>query len=351
MALKRQVSVVVPTFDRLATLREALASIRDVEGSGVHAEFEIVVGDNGLKEETQRLCLEFGAIYVPAHGRGASYARNAAMGAASGDFITFLDDDDVWLRGHIEPHLAYLDAHPDHDAVFGQAIYTDFELKPTSAPWPEDPGSDDDLTRSMLSGLFPQIGTVVARRSVIDSIGYFDTKLIGGQDLDWLLRLATKNKLGFVPKPCILFRGRAPETYVALNRMRVRFDRQVFLRHGMPNAWRLWKSPLDMIRAYHKTLWHFYRYFANRAIWCAENGSVGDVVRALEVPALYLPLLLATEIFQQSPLRTALLAAGRRWLKGDAGSPVRPPVGEAIDEAAGPGPKAVEGRLTDSEVS
>src|ERR1700756_1070198 len=136
MVLKRQISVVVPTFDRVAMLREALASIRDVEASGVQAEFEIVVGDNGLKEETRRLCLEYGAIYVPAHGKGASSARNAAMGAASGDFITFLDDDDVWLRGHIEPHLAYLDAHPEHDAVFGQAVYTDRELNPVSAPWP-----------------------------------------------------------------------------------------------------------------------------------------------------------------------------------------------------------------------
>ena len=320
MVLKRKISVVVPTFDRPATLREALASIRDVEGSGVQAEFEILVGDNGLKEETRRLCLEYGAVYVPAHGRGASYARNAAMAAASGDFIAFLDDDDVWLRGHIESHLAHLDAHPEHDAVFGQAIYTDPELNPISAPWPTNPGSGDDLLRRMLSGLFPQIGTIVARRSVIDGIGYFDTKLIGGQDLDWQLRLATSNKLGFVPAPCLLFRGRAEGTYDALQRMRVGFDRQVFLRHAMPNALRLWRSPVGMIYAYHKTLLHFYRYFTNKAICCAENGSAGDVVRALKVPALYTPLLLIFEIFTRSPLRTALLAAGHRWIKRGAGS-------------------------------
>jgi glycosyltransferase involved in cell wall biosynthesis len=319
MVLKRKISVVVPTFDRLPMLREALASIRSVEGSGVQAEFEIVVGDNGLKEETRRLCLEYGATYAPAYGRGASYARNAAMAAASGDFIAFLDDDDVWLHGHIEPHLAHLDAHPDHDAVFGQAIYTDPELNPTGAPWPTNPGSGDDLLRRLLSGLFPQIGTVVARRSVIDSVGYFDTQLIGGQDLDWLLRLATKNKLGFVPTPCILFRGRPDGTYDALQRMRVRFDRQVFLRHGMPNALRLWRTPLGMIHAYHKTLLHFYRYFTDKAIWCAENGSAGDVLRALKVPALYTPLLLAHEIFRPSSLRSALFAAGLRWLKGGAG--------------------------------
>ena len=315
MVLKRQISVVVPTCNRVALLREALASIRDCEGSGIQAELEIVVGDNGLQEEVRRLCLEYGAIYIPAHGRGASYARNAAMGAAGGDFIAFLDDDDVWLHGHIEPHLAHLDAHPEHDAVFGQAIYADPKLKPASAPWPEDPGSGDDLLRNMLSGLFPQIGTVVARRSAIDSIGYFDTKLIGGQDLDWLLRLAIKNKLGFVPTPCILFRSRAPGTYDALNRMRIRFDLVLFLRHGMPNARRLWNSPVDVIRAYHKMAFHIYRYFTTKAIWCAENGSAGDVAEALTAPALYVPLLLFTEIFQRSPLRTALLSAGRRWLK------------------------------------
>jgi glycosyltransferase involved in cell wall biosynthesis len=335
MTSKRKISVVVPSFDRLAMLREALASIRDLESSGVQAEFEIVVGDNGLKEETRRLCLEYGAIYVPApgrgatytrnaakgaaSGRGASYARNAAMGAASGEFIAFLDDDDIWLRGHIEPHIAYLDAHPDHDAVFGQVITTDPELNPVSAPWPKDPGTGDDLMRNMLSGVFLQIGTVVARRSVIDSNGYFDTENMGGEDVDWLLRLATKNKLGFVATPCVLFRGRAPTA--AQEHLRIRFARQVFLRHGLPNALRLWKSPLDMMRSYHKQLFHFYQYFVQTAIRCAENGSPADVAETLKVPALYLPLLLASEFFQRRPLRMALLAAGRRWLKGGAGSP------------------------------
>ncbi|SEO42256.1 Glycosyltransferase involved in cell wall bisynthesis [Rhodospirillales bacterium URHD0017] len=319
MTLTRRVSVIVPTFDRLAMLREALACIRDVEGSGIQADFEILVGDNGLKEKTQLLCLEYGAIYVPAHVRGPSSARNAAMGAASGDFLAFLDDDDAWVRGHIEPHLAYLDAHPEHDAVFGQAIYTDPDLNPVSAPWPAAPGSGDDLMRNMLSGVFAQIGTVVARRSVIDSIGYFDTRDMGAEDVDWLLRLATKKKLGFVATPCVLFRGRAPTD--AQERLRIRFARQVFLRHALPNALRLWKSPFDMMRSYHKQLFHFYQHFTQKAIRCAENGSPGDVVEALKVPALYLPLLLASEFVQPRPLRTALLAAGRRWLNGGAGSP------------------------------
>jgi glycosyltransferase involved in cell wall biosynthesis len=314
MALKRRISVVVPTFDRPAMLRQALASIRALERSDCGATFEIVVGDNGLKDGNRLICQDFDAVYVPAPGRGVSYARNAAMAAATGDYITFLDDDDVWLPGHIGPHLAHLDAHPEHGAAFGQAIYTDPDLNPASDPWPADPGSGDDLARNLLSGLFPQIGTVVARRSAADQIGYFDTQLIGGQDLDWLLRLATKNRLGFVKVPCILFRGRASGTYDALQRMRIGFDRQVFLRHGLPIALRLWKSPLDMIRAYHKTLFHYYQYFEAQALRRAKDGTPAEVVRALVTPALYLPLLLFPEIVRNTRLRAALLAATRRWL-------------------------------------
>jgi glycosyltransferase involved in cell wall biosynthesis len=314
MTLKRRISVVVPTFDRPAMLRQALASIRARERSDAGAAFEIVVGDNGLKDETRLICQDFGAVYVPAPGRGVSYARNAAMAAAGGDYIAFLDDDDVWLPGHIGPHLAHLDAHPEHGAAFGQAIGTDPDLNPAGNPWPEDPGSGDDLTRNMLSGLFPQIGTVVARRSAVEQIGYFDTGLIGGQDLDWLLRLATKNRLGFVKAPCILFRGRAPGTSDALQRMRIGFDRQVFLRHGLPIGLRLWKSPLGMVRAYHKTLFHYYRYFEAQAIRRAKDGTLAEVAHALATPALYLPLLLFPEIVRNTRLRAVLLAAARRRL-------------------------------------
>jgi len=304
----RRVSVIVPTYNRLPMLRQALASIRELEAANPDVEFEIVVGDNGLDDENRKACEEFGGVYAPAPGRGAAYARNAAMRAATAELIAFLDDDDAWLPGHVRPHLDFLDTHPEYDAVFGQAIYADPELRPTGEPWPEEhPGRGDDLTRRMLSGLFPQIGTVVARRSVIDQIGYFDTKLIGGQDLDWLLRLAGRHKLGFVPASCILFRGRVGGTSDALQRMRIGFDFRVFMRHGLPNALRLWKTPIGFIRAYHASLIHYYYYFHRKAIWFAEHGSLGETLEALVTPALYLPVLVAADLVRPTPLRKAII--------------------------------------------
>ena len=314
--MRRRISVIVPTYDRPKTLREALESIQAVAAANYDLEFEIVVGDNGLKDETREICGQFNAVYAPAYGKGASYGRNAALKAASGDFIAFLDDDDVWLQGHMRPHLAYLDAHPHHDAVFGQAIYADHNLEPTSDPWPQEhPGEGDELLRRMLSGLFPQIGTFLARRVVIDQIGFFDTHLVGGQDLDWMLRLAGKRRLGFVATPCVLFRGRPPLSSDKLQRMRIGFDRHVFLRHSLPNAHRLWKSPLGFARAYHATLGHFYSYFISKADWLVENGQSAEAVRALVTPMLNLPLLAAVDLVRPSKLRTVigkLLRGGAR---------------------------------------
>ena len=307
MVLTRRISVVVPTYQRPAMLREALASIRALEASHDDLALEIIVGDNGLQDEARRISSEFGAVYTTAAGAGVSCARNAALEAATGDFVAFLDDDDTWLPGHIRPHLAYLDAHPHHDAVFGQAVSTDPELNPLSEPWPrQHPGHGDELTRTLLSGLFPQIGTVVVRKPAVEGVGYFDTRLIGGEDLDWLLRFARRNKLGYVPTPCIHFRGRPVGSSDALQSLRIGFDCRVFLRHALPLAHRLWRSPLGFLISYHGSLIHYHQYFTRKAIWFAEQGSWLGAVRSLKMLWIYLPLLLAADLLRPTPLRRAI---------------------------------------------
>src|SRR5438876_10295673 len=93
------VSVVVPTRDRPRLLREALASIRAVEGGDLR--LEILVADNGTDHETRLVAEEFGARWLRAERPGASATRNVGLREATGEFIAFLDDDDVWLSDHV----------------------------------------------------------------------------------------------------------------------------------------------------------------------------------------------------------------------------------------------------------
>ena len=113
---KRRISVVVPTCNRPAFLREALASIRAHEADSVT--FEILVGDNGDLPETRQVAEAYDAIHIPVSVRGAAAARNAGLSTATGEFVAFLDDDDVWTADHVRAHLAAFDAHPEIEAVF-----------------------------------------------------------------------------------------------------------------------------------------------------------------------------------------------------------------------------------------
>lgn len=312
-AIVRRVSVIVPTCNRSGQLGRALASIRAVEGPDLG--FEIIVGDNGTCPDTPRVAAEYGAIHVRATVTGASGSRNAAMAIATGDYIAFLDDDDAWLPGHVRPHLALLDERPDLDGVIGQVRLSDMSLRPLHGlgDWPDrHPGEGDDLVRRMLSGFFPQIGTTVVRASVRDSSGFFDPKLIGGEDLDWLMRLAGRHALGFVREPCILFAQRKVGDYDALNRLRIRFDRKVFRRHAHRH-WRVWRSPMEYMRAYSGTLMHFFTYFVQVAQMSARSGQRLRALGAIRTAIAIFPLRAAKHLATKTPLREALVTAMFVW--------------------------------------
>jgi len=308
----RRLSVVVPTCNRSDQLATALDSIRALEGPDLS--IEIIVGDNGTCARTPEVAASYGTRYVKVERRGASESRNAAMALATGDYIGFLDDDDAWLPGHVRAHLDLLDARPDLDGVTGLVRYCDLKLSPNG--WPDGPqshpGEGNDLIRKMLSGYFPQIGTVIVRASVRETSGLFDPKLIGGEDLDWLLRLADRHALGFVEVPCILYSLRPVGEYDALQKLRVGYDRKVFRRHAH-RMWRVWRSPGEYMRAYSATLMHFYHYFCDAALLRAKRGerrrALGAIWNALGV----FPMRGIKHLFTDSPLRRAFLAAVFSW--------------------------------------
>jgi glycosyltransferase involved in cell wall biosynthesis len=266
------VSVIVPTRDRPALLREALASIRAIETETLT--FEILVGDNGADPESKVVAEEFGAFYMTVQKAGAGAARNAGLKMAKGEYIAFLDDDDVWLPANIVRHLEILRAQPRVDVVFGQVVTTDLALKPQGEPWPAAGAHGDALVRDMLSGYYPQLGATVVRAKVAREIGLFDERLLGDQDWDWQLRLARRRRTAFTPTPGVLFRQRAPGSFDKLRAMRVKFARRVFLRHALPE-WKVFGGPVKLVQSYVLTLRQHFDYFVDAAASRANAGEPG----------------------------------------------------------------------------
>jgi len=301
----RRISVVVPTRDRPDYLRQALASIRSLEAPDLT--FEILVGDNGADPRTREAAAEFGAIHIPVATPGAGAARNAGLRVASGDYIAFLDDDDVWMDGHVRPHLAVLDAEPDIDGVMAQVVAVDDALRVLDEPWPSRaPRDGDELVAAMLSGYYPQIGATIVRARVRDDVGLFDESLLGDQDWDWQLRVARRRKLVYTSATCVYFRQRPPGSYDALRLRRLGFGRRVFFRHALPE-WRVWSSPKDLLGAYRNVMWQYYEYFVDAAVERAEHGQPrAEIWRAIWGALRTFPLRATFHLLAPKPLRGAL---------------------------------------------
>lgn len=205
------VSVIVPTRDRVRWLVEALDSIRTVaDRLSERASVETIVVDDGSDPATEEQARAFGARYVRNAGRGVSAARNSGLSAATGEFVAFLDDDDVWMGDQLAAQLDRLEADPSLGAVFGQSIETDADLRPLGPPSPDEPLPDGDAL-SFLAERVIQVGTLLVRRSAALATGPFDEDLVSSEDWDWELRLASAHRVVGVAAPvCMVRRHRDP---------------------------------------------------------------------------------------------------------------------------------------------
>lgn len=304
------VSVVVPTRDRPGLLAEALASIRAIEGSDLR--FEILVGDNGDDPETARVAERYGARYIPVAAPGAAAARNAALRAATGAYIAFLDDDDAWLPGHVRPQLLAMRIDPSLAGCVGQVANAAADLASHGPFWPAAIPTDGDLFASFLEA-YPQIGATVVRASVRESVGLFDETLINDQDWDWHLRLALAHRVGFVATPAVLFRQRAVGADDALQWRRLHFFRTVYWRNVRRAGRR--RPPLRVLaRTFLRHSGTYEAYFAASAHGHARRGERKRAACALARALWASPPHALRDLARASDFRAALrgVITGRR---------------------------------------
>jgi glycosyltransferase involved in cell wall biosynthesis len=283
-----RVSVVIPTRNRRDLLIEAIHSVRSIAGPDL--DLEILVVDNGSNDDTEQVARSLGAQVLHCSIPGPAATRNVGIRAAQGDFIAFLDDDDLWLPGQLRAQLALLDARPDLDACFGQVLPTDAEGCPLGDLYPSELSPDGDVFEELLYR-WPQIGSLVVRASVRDSVGYQDESLLTAEDWDWLLRIALRHRVGHVRVPGLLFRARPIATAYedATNRSRVDVDRRVFWRYAwrgrgrLSSLRRVWRAALRYDGVY-------AGYFVRSAAMHAASGDRAMARRSLVLAARISPL-------------------------------------------------------------
>ena len=112
MSAQIPVSVIIPTYNRAALVKEAVASVL----AQTWREFELIVVDDGSTDDTPEALAPYASrirLLRRENRGGVSAARNAGMAAARGEWLAFLDSDDLWLPEKLARQMAYLAAHPD----------------------------------------------------------------------------------------------------------------------------------------------------------------------------------------------------------------------------------------------
>lgn len=190
-------SVVIPTHNRPARLAVAVRSVLDQD----YPSIEVVVVDDGSTPETaemlDRLCSADDRIVVLRNDQslGASAARNAGMTTASGELISFCDDDDSWLPCAATAAIGALG--PAIGMVYGQhqVLIEDTGRLVTFRP----PAVANAALMRWIN--VPAILFGVARRTNVEAELRFDTDLITSEDWDMWLRCAELAPMAMVPTP------------------------------------------------------------------------------------------------------------------------------------------------------
>jgi glycosyltransferase involved in cell wall biosynthesis len=280
------VSVIVTTKNRAPLLREALDSVDRARSE--HYELDVIVVDDGSTDDTANVVAGYRVKVIRTDGVGMARARNLGLEAATGDFVTFLDDDDVWLPGNIASQLDEFERHPEYAAVHGQSQLMQFDGTPYGAPVPNGPLPSGQIFESLLSYM-PQVATVLTRTWAAHEAGGMDVTLNGDTDWDWLLRIAWRHQIGRIDRAVMLFRQRE-KMDLELSWRRYLATICVFRRHAR-------KLPLaTRIKAVRTELKHRGQWcssFFNSALGSWRCGNRAHAVRAFFCAAASSPLHLA----------------------------------------------------------
>ena len=198
------VSVVIPTYNRLSMVREAVASVRAQRGATV----EIVVVDDGSSDDTAAgLASEFrDALQVlRTANRGVAAARNLGVAASRGDWIAFLDSDDLWLPDKVSAQLAFFESRPDADICQTQEIWIRNGVRVNPCAHHRKPSGDIFAPSLRMCLVSPS--AVMMRRRLFERTGGFDETLPACEDYELWLRIARNTPVWLVDRPLVVKRG------------------------------------------------------------------------------------------------------------------------------------------------
>jgi glycosyltransferase involved in cell wall biosynthesis len=207
-AQRPAVSIVLPTYDRLEYLKEAVASVR----AQTFTDWELIVVDDGSSDATRSWLASVNdpriVLVAHAHSGNPSLLRNRGVARARGSWIAFLDSDDLWKPSKLSMQLAQLEANPACRWSCTGVSFIDAQGLPAAqragpAYVARSGWILDQLLMFTAAATMP---TLMVHRSLFDEVGGFDETMLLREDYDFELRLAARSEIHAVPDALTIVR-------------------------------------------------------------------------------------------------------------------------------------------------
>jgi glycosyltransferase involved in cell wall biosynthesis len=185
------ISFICPTYNRASFLQACVEPVVNL----VDVEFEFLIVDDSSTDSTrdfvERLQVQYGAekirYFCLEKNSGAQVARNRGIAEARGEFLIFVDSDDVVVPDGVLEVLRHLQSKPDLDYAYGKVQMTDEALQPLAVKAPV--GAAFENVPVEVAGYHWHTMGPIYRRSCIEEVGLWNLELSGSQDWEYQARV------------------------------------------------------------------------------------------------------------------------------------------------------------------
>ncbi|RPD46895.1 glycosyltransferase [Hymenobacter sediminis] len=207
MVVASLVSVVIPCYNAEKYIAATLQSVLQQTYPAV----EVLVVDDGSKDASAKIVADIARTQpqVRLHSKpnsGVADSRNVGISLAQGEYIAFLDADDLFEPENLARKVAYLEQHPHIGLVHSAEERFQSETNQTVEVIQGKGGQVLPLLLEMSTTVIHSPSSVVVRRSVLDEAGHFDTKLSTSADWEIWVRLARCTEFGYLTETLVRYR-------------------------------------------------------------------------------------------------------------------------------------------------
>ncbi len=292
------ISVVIPVYNGEKTIKQTIDSVLNQ----TFTDFELIIINDGSQDGTLDIVCKIQDARIKVFSypnAGVNASRNRGFKLASGEFITFLDDDDLWIPDKLEDQYKALLNNPQAGVAISWTDWIDESGKIIGrggyVSW-----EGDALARMLLNDFVESGSNALIRKQAFIEVGGFDESLTHAEDWDMWLRLAARYHYTTVPKVQILYRIAANS--VSSNVVKMEEGSLQVLERAYANA------PASIQHLKQVSLANRYKYLTYKALEGAPVRYKGLLaLRFLWLAIQYDPVLLRRKIIWKVLFRIAIV--------------------------------------------